>query len=355
MKKRGLIYKSLLFLFLGFILSNYCFADDDSDDRRNNDRGKIVVANRASGTLSIIDVLTNKVISTITLPKAANPSQSMYVVHSPRANRVFVGDRANNRIVVYDDKTYKYEISLATGNGVFHMWADQHGGQLWVVNDIDNTATVIDPITLETLSTVKMPDDLIALGGKPHDVILDPAGRFAYVTMVGISGKNDYVVKFDTQSFRESARAAVGKDAHLSLTRRNKLLYVPTQNSNAVYVLSRDKLKRVKIINIPGAHGAGMTRNGKTFYTTNISGGGVAGLFAINTKKNKIIGPATDTPFPTPHNIALTPRGDKLYVTHSGANSNQVSVYRINKKSLLPVLETTITVGLNPFGLAFVR
>lgn len=121
-----------------------------------------------------------------------------------------------------------------------------------------------------------------------------------------------------------------------------------------MFILKRKDLSLVKILDVPGAHGAGMPRNGKTFYTTNISGGGTNGLYAINTRRNKLLDEAVDTPFPTPHNLALTLRGHKLYVTHSGASSDQVSVYRINRKTRLPELETSLTVGLNPFGLSFV-
>lgn len=351
MRKSEQLYRVLLSITAGLLLATFANADEE----RDKDQGKIVVANRASGTLSVIDVRTDSVTATINLPAGNNPAQPMYVVHSAKADRVFVGDRGNNRIIVLDDDDFSIEATVPAGNGVFHMWADPHDEQLWVNNDIDNTVTVIDPETLQTLATVPMPADLVALGGKPHDVILDPSGRSAYVTMLGLAGSNDYVVKFSTDSFTETARAMVGKDPHVSLTRRNKLLYVPCQNSNAVFILKRKDLSLVKILDVPGAHGAGMPRNGKTFYTTNISGGGVNGLYAINTRRNKLLDQAVDTPFPTPHNIALTLRGHKLYVTHSGASADQVSVYRINRKTRLPVFKTTVTVGLNPFGLAFVR
>ncbi len=343
----------LLFaLFTSLISSPALLADDDHAARH---AGTIVIANRASGSISLIDVKTDTVRSTIALPLAQNQSQPMYVTHSRSSGRVFVGDRANNRVVVFDDKDFSVETSVPAGNGVFHMWSDPTDNQLWVNNDIDNTITVIDPVTLEIIATVGLPADLVALGGKPHDVILDTAGRSAFVTMVGFAGANDYVVKFDTQDFKEVARADVGKDPHVSLTRRNKLLYVPSQNNNAVYILKRRDLSVVKILNVPGAHGAGMTRRGKTFYTTNISGGGVDAIYTINTKENKVIGHPVNTPFPTPHNLALNARGSKLYVTHSGATANQVSVFSIDKKTRLPELLTTVTVELNPFGLAFVR
>lgn len=97
-----------------------------------------------------------------------------------------------------------------------------------------------------------------------------------------------------------------------------------------------------------------MTRNGKTFYTTNLPGGGTNGLFAIDTKTNTVIGTPVDTPFPVPHNIALTPNGNKIYVTHSGGTADTVTVYTATPKDPVPVFKTTITVGTNPFGLTFV-
>ena len=104
----------------------------------------------------------------------------------------------------------------------------------------------------------------------------------------------------------------------------------------------------------PGAHGAGMAGNGKVFYTTNLPGGGMGGLVSIDTKTNEVLGLPVDTPFPVPHNIALTTRGDKIYVTHSGATADKVSIYTASKKEPVPVLLGEITVELNPFGLTFV-
>lgn len=359
MRLIGNLWTTTLLICLSLAFGNSAFSSDYHEGKHDKAKysrnsGSIVIANRGSGSISVINTATDTVSQTVALPAASNPSQPMYVTHSPRANYVFVGDRGNNRVVVFDDEDYSVVGTIPTGNGVFHMWSDPLDSQLWVNNDIDNTITVIDPLTLEVLHTVAAPADLVALGGKPHDVILDPVGKSAFVTFIGVNGDDDFVVKYDTDSFQETARAAVGKDPHVSLTRRNKLLYVPTQNNNAVYILKRRDLSVVKILDIPGAHGAGMARNGKTFYTTNISGGGADGLFAIDTKFNKVIG-ASNTPFPTPHNIALTAHMDKLYVTHSGVAADQVSVYSINKKTRLPKLLTTVTVELNPFGLAFVR
>lgn len=316
--------------------------------------GHIVVANRGSGSISIINARTDTVEKTINLPAGTNPPEPMYVVWQPFAHRVFVGDRANDRVVVYDDRDYSVEATVPAGAGVFHMWADFREKQLWVVNDIDNAVTVIDPHSLNPIATVAIPGDLAAMGGKPHDVILSPAGFFAYVSIVGIGGDEDYVVQYSTYTFQEIGRAAVGKDPHLSVTIRNPFLYVPCQNSDAVFVLNRFSMNLVTTIAVPGAHGAGMPLLGRTFYTSNLPGGGANGLFAIDTRSNTVIG-SVDTPFAVPHNIALTLLARKLYLTHSGPTADKVTVYKISRHNPVPVFQKEITVGLNPFGLAFSR
>jgi DNA-binding beta-propeller fold protein YncE len=345
------------FLFLA-VLALVLPADGRlSAQEQGFDEGKIVVANRASGDLSIIDVATDQV-QKVGLPANGTQPEPMYVVYS--AGRVLVGDRANNRVVALDPRTFRVVGMAPTAAGVWHMGADPLGTQLWVVCDVDKVATVIHPVTLQVIRRVPMPADLIAQGGRPHDVIIDPFRLYAYVSMLGVTGASDFVVKFSMTTFEEVSRAAVGKDPHLSLTALNNLLYVPCQNGNAVWVLNRENMAEVTRILVPGAHGAGMAYDGGFFYTTNFPGSGPDGLFTIDTRTNRLLEPERNmpaglaTPFAAPHNIALTLSGRKLYLTHSGPAAEKVSIYTIRPQTGTPVLAGSVTVGRNPFGLAFV-
>ena len=312
-------------------------------------QGLIVVANRAGGTLSVIDADTDTVINTVTLP-GDNTPEPMYVVYVKKNHRVFVGDRANNQVVAFNADDFSVVGTVPAGDGVFHMWAERKNPQLWVNNDVDNTITVFDPTDLTVITTVSLPDDLIELGGKPHDVVLDREA--AYVTMLGLSGANDYVIKYDRENFQEVDRAQVGQDPHVILTPKNDLLYVAAQNSNEVSVLERDDLSKVATIEVSGAHGVWIPRSGDVLYVTNLPG---ASLFTIDLDTNAILGaPVPTGGVPTAHNLVATKNGRKLYVTHSGAMADQVTVYTISKQNPRPVLAGAITVGLNPFGLAFV-
>lgn len=318
--------------------------------------GKIVIANRGSGTISVLDAQDGSLMGTYALPyNNGEPTpEPMYVVYVRTGDKVFVGDRANDRVVAFDADSFEVLNTVETGAGVFHMWADPRDRQLWVNNDIDNTTTVINPVTYEVLATVPTPADLVSMGGKPHDVVLDPTGKLAYITVLGISGENDYVVQFRTDTFEEIGRAAAGQDPHLSLTFHNDLLYVPSQGSDTVYIFNRFSMEKVKEIEIPGAHGAGMAYNGEYFYTTNLPGGGVDGIFAIETTNNTIVGEMVDTPYPVPHNIALNLDFSKLFLTHSGPTADKVTFYNVSRFNPVPEYAGEVTVGINPFGLAFV-
>jgi len=332
-------------------------ADNQQLDKGNwhhGNSGDIVVANRGSGSISVIDTKTDEVTGTYQLPASPNTPEPMYVVYVKRGDRVFVGDRANNQVVVFKASDYSVETTIPVGQGVFHMWADRVGKQLWVNNDVDKTTSVIDLHSLQVIATVPTPADLVSMGGIPHDVFLGPLGKIAYISIVGVAGSSDYVVQFSTRTFQETGRAAVGKDPHLSVPLISRYLYVPCQNSDAVYVLNRFNMNVVETISVPGAHGAIMTTNGKVFYTTNLTGGGTNGLYAIKTRNNQILG-STNTPYAVPHNVALNNSSRKLYLTHSGGTSDKVTVYEISNHNPVPVYLKEITVELNPFGLSFAK
>jgi DNA-binding beta-propeller fold protein YncE len=235
---------------------------------------------------------------------------------------------------------------------VFHRWAEPSLGQLWVNNDVDKSISIIDTSTSSVITTISTPVDLNALGGKPHDVILDRTAPYAYVTMIGVGGENDYVVKYSTETFLEVDRAAVGKDPHLSLSAANNLLYVPTQSANEVRVLDRGTLDLVTSIPVANAHGAGMLPDGSRFYTSNIAGGGNNGLLTIDTATNTVID-TDSTALNTPHNIAISPDGLKLFLTHSGPTSAAVSIFDLAGGGSRdnPVFHESVTVATNPFGI----
>ena len=97
-----------------------------------------------------------------------------------------------------------------------------------------------------------------------------------------------------------------------------------------------------------------MSPDGRHFYTANLPGGGTDALFTIDTRRNAVVGDAVDSPYPVPHNIALNRSGRLLYLTHSGAAADKVTIYRVTGAGRHIAYDSEVTVGLNPFGLAYV-
>jgi DNA-binding beta-propeller fold protein YncE len=309
--------------------------------------GQIWVANRAGGTVSVIDAQSQQVRATLTMPDGGEP---MYVNHVPGTRMVFVGDRANDRAVVFDADTHAVIGTVAAGAGVFHQWATAE--QVWINNDVENTTTVIDPSSLEVLATIAMPADLAAQGGKPHDVFVSPDGDAAFVTYVGFESGEGAVVRFDAHTFQETARASVGNDCHVSATAASPFLHVPCQDRGEVLRLDLQTLEEGSPVGVPGAHGAFMSADGSRFYTTNLPAGGMEALFVVDVATGTTINEVgVDAPEGgSPHNVALSADGRQLYVTHSGATSSLVSFYELDDAGV-PISIGALETGANPFGL----
>lgn len=324
------------------------------------ENGQIVVANRTSGNISILDENTGELVRTVDLPsgEGENLPEPMYVYNLLSTNEVAVDDRANNRVVFFDQQTYEVTGTVATGAGNFHMWASPQEDQLWVANDIDNTLTVIDPQSKQEIGRVDLPSEIIGENAIPHDVIVDPSGDFAYTTIIREDNPDsDLLVKVDANTFEILDTAEVGKDPHVSLAPESNLLYVPAGESDRIDVFDRrgTELTQVDTIEQPGAHGIEFSNDGKYIYTTDLPGGAETGLFVIDSTTNEIVGnvEGVDTSAPVPHNVWLNGEGDRLFLTHSGEEATQVDVFSLEDPTN-PVLETTTDVnGLNPFGLAY--
>jgi YVTN family beta-propeller protein len=286
----------------------------------------IVVANRASESLSIIDPETDTVIRTVSLPAGAEPAIAGYVVYSPELDRIYVGDSANHRVVVLRAEDFGFVSSLPVPNDVFHMWLND--SLLWVVDRKDFSLAVFDLTTNTRRAVVPIPADLKALGGVPHDVVVDEDS--AFVTIRSVDDFPDVVVKYNNNTLEEVGRASVGNDPHVFLHPSNRRLYVACQDTNNVFVLNRDTMIEETVVPILGGHGVWVPPHGRTLYVSNFPGHIVGGE----------PGPGAD--------------GRKLYVTHSNGDT-KVTVFTLSSPTAAPEFLREIDVGDNPFGICRAR
>jgi len=307
----------------------------------SSDGGDVVVANRGSGDISVVDVDT-LAIAGYDLPGDAEP---MYVSHDSRHNQVLVGDRASSTIVALDDETYDVIGSVDVGAGVFHQWLDVDREQLWVVGTAASTVSVVDTHDLSQIVTFQLPADVIADGGVPHDVFV--SNNVAFVSVLGLAGGDGLVIQYSTMTFDETGRITTGADPHL-FVQANKL-FVASQAGSSVSKYHATTLEPKGSIDLPSAHGLFVTNRNEVF-ATNITGGGIDAVWQLDKNLSGVIDTA-DTSFPVPHNLTVDD-SRQLWVTHSGGTANQVSVVSITENGFGS--PTSVTVGTNPFGLAFV-
>ena len=320
-------------LFTSCSSDNYYYSDSPKIYEE-----KVVVANRGAGSVSIIDAISNQV-STL----AISGSEPMYVVYVPTKDKIFVGDRAEKKIHIINPQTKAVESSITVGNGVFHMWADGMGKQLWVSNDIDNTISVID---LNTNTVVKT----INVGMKPHDVFLSKDATKAYVSVFDAdAAMPDKVYMYSTSDYSKTGEVNVGKDPHLYHLSNTNKLFVACQ-SGEVYALNGSNLSVISNNAFTGAHGIFPSPDQNTVFVTNITGQQLYSVNATTGMQNGMPLMALST---IPHNIVVNEDGNKMFVTHSGGTATAVSTYTINGTSLTS--GTTITAGTNPFGLAYYK
>ncbi|MEN5378884.1 YncE family protein [Sphingobacterium kitahiroshimense] len=334
-RKQRITIPSLLMMMLAF---SSCGEDKQNlPDRPELFEEKIVIANRNSGSLSFIDAIDNSVTKTLKLPD----SEPMYVVYVPKTDRLYVGDRATKKIHVINPANQEIETSINVGAGIFHMWADGQGKELWVVNDMDNSISVINLQTNAVTTT-------IAIDAKPHDIFITKDGSTAYVSIFTTDRDMDKVYKYATSSYSKTAEINVGKEPHLYAFGEDKL-YVPCQ-SGQLYTLDATSLEIISQKQYEGAHGITGSARKNALFVSNITGGQ---LYSID--------PVTSDPFHepvttdnTPHNMVLNDEGDKMFVTHSGASANLVSIYSINAAQAISY-STSVTVENNPFGLTYYK
>jgi YVTN family beta-propeller protein len=299
---------------------------------------KVVVANRGAGSISFIDAKSNMLAKTLSIPN----SEPMYVVYVPKTDKIYVGDRAGKKIHVINPQSYQVEKSIDAGDGIFHMWTDGQGKELWVVNDIDNTISVIDLSTNAITITID-------IDAKPHDVFVTEDGLTAYVSVFTENTASDMVYKFSTSTYAKTGEASVGKEPHLYHLSSNKL-FVPCQ-SGQVYILDPNTMNIISEKDYVGAHGIFAAPDMNAVFVSNISGNQ---LYSINSATGEQLQNPVESSGVTPHNIVVNSKGDKMFVTHSNISVNAVSVYNLTGEGTITP-SASIQSGANPFGLSYYK
>ncbi len=288
------------------------------------------VPNQKSGSISVIDTASDKVVRTLTAHGQLGKRLQAIDV-DPRAGTLYVVDAEHDTLFAIDPATDTVVHSVAIGPDAEGVRVAPSRKQLAVCAEGQNKVLLIDKVTFHIEASIPVQ------GRNPEHCEFTADGKWLLTSNEGSDnldvidvGKRASVGVIPTSGHPRGA-AFVPGTAHL---------YVAQEAANSVDEIDFATRKKIATI-ATGVRTAGITisADGKRIYAAN---GGAGSVSVIDRATNKVI---EDIPVgKRPWNMALTPDGAKLYVANG--RSNSVSV--IDTRALKVIKE--IPVGELPWG-----
>ena len=250
------------------------------------------------------------------------------------------GNEAEGKLLVFDPRQIEDGpiAEIAVGDHPAHVVASKDSRLAFVTNAGDDTVSVIDLETWQTVATV-------GTGRYPHGLRLSPDGGELYVANV-LDGS---VSVIDVEQRRETARIAVGKaPVQVGFLPDGSKAYVSLRDEDSVAVIDTDKQEVVATIGVGrGPIQVHATPDGKLVYAAN------EGSSEDPSDTVSVIEVATGKVVDTirtgagAHGVSVSDDGDWVFVTNIIAGT--VSIIDRRKGTVA----IDITVGRGPNGIAF--
>lgn len=202
--------------------------------------------------------------------------------------------------------------------------------QLYVANEGSNTISIIDPAKRTVLTE-------IPTGKHPHNVNVDPLGRYFYVT----NYMEDALQVFDVKTNALIATVKVGhQPAHIVSDSNGKRLYVSNEGGTTLSTVLVPEFKADQLFEIKGQgpHGHVLSPDGRWLLTPNSHSGDVALVNLADRHVDLIKLP----PDAKPVAMGITSDGKLAFVTDAGLN--QVHKIDLTQKKVV----ASLSVGKRP-------
>jgi len=178
--------------------------------------------------------------------------------------------------------------------------ASEEAGTVYVVNEGDNTVSVIDGIRRSVIAT-------IPVGKSPHYIVLDPSSKYAYVT----NGESNSVSVLDTATNRVvSTIEGVGRDPQqIVIHPTGKFAYVPSYDTANVHVIDLAGTRVTATIPVgENPQSIAISPDGERVYLINLHN---PQAMVIDTVTNRVIDKFTTGEGGC--GIAISPDSQRLY------------------------------------------
>ncbi len=291
--------------------------------------------------------------------------------------RVYVPNSKSDTIDVIDPKTFKVIDHFAVGKLPQHVTPSYDMKTLWVLNDVGNSLTKIDPATGKKGATVPVTD--------PYNMYYTPDGRYAIVvaerlqrldfrdpaTMrlehslsvpcrgvdhMDFSADGRYliascefagkVIKVDVADRKVIGSLALhagGMPQDVKLSPDGRVFYVADMHANGVFMVDGDRLEKIGFLPTGlGTHGLYASRDSRILYVSNRGEGSVS---LLDFEKRAIVGKWRIPHGGSPDMGGVSADGRVLWL--SGRYNSEV--YAIDTRD--GTLRARIPVGREPHGL----
>jgi YVTN family beta-propeller protein len=339
---------------VGVIVASVCVACSGAHNSAPSsaENPRVYVSNEMDGTVSVVDPVERRVISTIQVGKrprgirVSPDGQSVFVAlsGSPMAgpgvdeSTLPPPERQHDGIGVIDVKSGRLTRVLKGGTDPEQFAISADGKRMFVANEDAGQVTVLDIGSGEVVRT-------IPVGGEPEGVDRTPDGRFVYVT----SEADNQVFVIDAERLDVSKIIDVGSRPRASaFLADHSRAFVSAENEPAVYVIDTRThgVEKKIVFDGPALRPMGVVTapDNRYVYVTTGRGGD---LLRIDAASNAVAGslPVGERPW----GVAIS-RDGRMLVTANGP-SNDVTV--VNAVSW--TITGRVRVGERPWGAVFLR
>jgi YVTN family beta-propeller protein len=231
---------------------------------------------------------------------AASPS-----VERPAAPaRIYVTNQLDNTASVIDGATHKIVATVRVGVSPAQMAVSPDGKSVYVANTGSDTVSVLDTDTDTVARTIALPPR-----SRPVDVALNRDGRYLYTA----DGGSNHVSVLDTQASRVVASVRVGtQPLSVAVAPDDRTVYAANSGSDDVSAIDARTNRVVRAIptgRFPSS--VTVTPDGASLYVTNE----LSGVTVINAGNGKVAARLRE---PSPFSVAISGNGDRAYITGLG-------------------------------------
>jgi YVTN family beta-propeller protein len=235
--------------------------------------------------------------------------------------RVYVPNSNSNTVDVIDPATYNVVDHFAVGALPQHVTPSWDLKRLYVLNDIGNSVTLINPRTGKAGATIPVDD--------PYNMYYTPDGRYAIVVaerMRRLDFRDAHSLKL-----RHSLTVPCSGVDHMDFSADGKYLIASCEFSGQVVKVNVARQRVVGVLNIPGGSGrmpqdVKLSPDGKVFYVADMRANG---LWEIDGKRLRVIG-FLKTGLGV-HGLYPSRDAKLLYATNRGEGSISVISFRTRK------------------------